>query len=173
MTRVILTGGPGAGKTTVMGILSEEGYAVGDDAARTIITERKKTGLSPRPEAQDFSEQILKREIAEYRAAASSLKFYERGVVDVAGSLYASGALDEHATMNLIAEYPYEYVFLFPPWQDIYRMDEERDHTFDHSVRVYGLTRDWYLRVGYDIVDVPFDTPQARARFIIDRAGGV
>ena len=94
--------------------------------------------------------------------------FFERGVVDVAASIHAEGVLDERATMQLAAKNPYEHVFLFPPWEDIYQMDEERDHTFDHAIRVYGLTRDWYLKVGYTIVEAPIDTPQAPAKFILD-----
>ena len=172
MKRVILTGGPGVGKTTVLDVLREDGYTIGEDAARSIIVERKEAGLSPRPEAEDFAEQILEREIAAYRSATYSPMFYERGIVDVAGSLYAMGAMNEPATMQLIAKYPYEYVFLFPPWPDIYQMDEERDHTFEHSARVYGLTRDWYLQVGYDLGEVPIDTPQARAQFILDHSRG-
>ena len=168
MKRVILTGGPGTGKTTVLDVLREAGYETGDDAARSIIVERKNAGLSPRPGSEEFAKQILAREITAYQSAPSSPIFYERWIVDVIGSLFGMGVMDERSTMQLVAEYPYEFVFLFPPWRDIYRIDEERDHTFDHSVRVYSLTRDWYRKAGYEIAEVPIDTPQARTKFILD-----
>ncbi len=200
--RIVLTGGPGSGKSTVLEVLRNNGYATGEDAARSIIRERKAAGLTPRPEAKEFADQILAREIAAYRSVTLApplrynepsseepnneepnneepLKdglfdkvFFERGIVDVAGSLYGTGTLDEQATRQLIRKYPYEYVFLFPPWEDIYQMDEERDHTFDHSVLVYGSTRDWYRKVGYNIIEVPIDTPQARAEFILGHTAG-
>ena len=172
MNRVVLTGGPGAGKTTVLDVLRNFGYAVGEDSARSIIRERKAAGLSPRPESKTFAEQILEREIATYNSAISSPMFFERGVVDVAGTLKSLGELDDHATENLIAMYPYDYVFLFPPWEDIYQMDEERDHTFEHSIRVHGSTQRWYLQLGYQIIEVPIDEPNARAEFILELATG-
>jgi predicted ATPase len=172
MKRIVLTGGPGSGKTTVLDILRERGYVVGIDVARSIIRERKAAGLSPRPEPRAFSEQILEKEIELYQTATSSPMFFERGITDVAGSLYGAGALDEHTSKLLVDRYRYEFIFLFPPWADIYRTDEERDHTFDHSVRVYESIRDWYPRFGYEVIEVPIDSPQVRAKFILDHSAG-
>ncbi len=176
--RVVLTGGPGAGKTTVLDVLRARGYAVGGDAARSIIRERKADGLSPRPEPRIFAEQILELEMATYASAnpvnnpvnnfaMSSPLFLERGVVEVVGMLKGLGVLDEQAIARLIARYPYDHVLVLPPWEDIYQMDEERDHTFEHSVRVHESTRNWYLQLGYDVVDVPVGEPDARADFIL------
>lgn len=173
MKRVVLTGGPGAGKTTVLDVLRDSGYAIGEDSARSIIRERKAAGLSSRPEPRAFAEQILEREIPTYRSAMSSPVFLERGVVEVAGMLKGLGVLDEHAIAKLIATYPYDHVFLFPPWEDIYQMDEERDHTFEHSIRVHGSTRNWYRQLGYDVIEVPVGEPNARAEFILERATSV
>ena len=174
MKRIVLTGGPGAGKTTVLDVLKTDGYAIGEDSARSIIRARKAAGLSPRPEHKAFAEQILEQEIATYHSATrseiSSSMFFERGVVEVAGMLKETGELDEDSLEQLIATYRYDYVFVFPPWEDIYQMDEERDHTFDHAIQVHESTRSWYLQLGYDIIDVPFDTPQARAAFILIHA---
>jgi len=169
MQRIVLTGGPGSGKTTVLDLFRESGYEVGVDVARSIIQARKAAGLSPRPEPLAFSEQILEREMELYQSATSAQMFFERGIVDVAGSLYGAGALDEHTSKLLVDRYRYEFVFLFPPWADIYRTDEERDHTFDHAVRVYESIRDWYPRFGYDVTEVPIGSPQVRAEFILDR----
>ena len=168
MKRIVLTGGPGSGKTTVLEIFRESGYAVGEDIARSIIRERNAAGLSPRPEPQAFAEQILEKEIERYLTVTSSPMFFERGITDVAGSLYGTGALDDHTSKQLVDRYRYEFIFLFPPWADIYRTDDERDHTFDHSVRVFKSTRDWYLRFGYEVIEVPIDTPQTRAEFILE-----
>ena len=118
MKRIVLTGGPGSGKTTVVDIFRERGYQVGGDVARSIIRERKAAGLSPRPEPLEFSEQILKREIALYQTAAHSPMFFERGIPDVAASLFGAGALDEYTSKLLIDRYYYCLLYTSPSPRD-------------------------------------------------------
>ena len=168
MKRVVLTGGPGTGKTTLLARLHEAGYECGDDAARSIIRERKGQGLSPRPAPRDFAAQVLEREIAAYDAVVGGTAFFERGVVDAAASLLGAGAIEKSDAERLVALYPYQAVFLFPPWEEIYCQDEERDQTFDHAIKVDELTRRWYTQHGYTCVDVPRDTPDVRAAFILE-----
>lgn len=79
--------------------------------------------------------------------------------------------MDEQEARQLIEKYSYQYVLLLPPWREIYKQDSERDHTFEHAEMVYEKTRDWYLRVGYKLVDVPKDTAEVRAQFILNHVG--
>ena len=85
MQRIVLTGGPGAGKSTVLDVLQRQGYTTGEDAARSIIRERKAAGLSPRPVPSEFAKQVLDREIATYRSVTRSPTFLERGVAEAPG----------------------------------------------------------------------------------------
>lgn len=173
MLRVLLTGGPGAGKTTVLEVLRDLGHAVGDDAAREIIRARIAQGLSPRPDPASFAKEILAREIDAYSAVVTSPKFFERGVADVAASLLGAGAIDEDGARKLVESYPYFHrVFLFPPWQAIYRVDRERDHPFEHAVKVYKDISRWYARFDYEMIDVPFDSAESRAQFILEKIDG-
>lgn len=156
------------GKTTVLDVLRRLGYAVGDDAAREIIRSRRQQGLSPRPDAAIFARQILAREIDAYDSVSSSPTFFERGVPEAAASLVGADEIDEAEARKLLETYPYfKRVFLFPPWKAIYRVDAERDHSFEHAVRVYEDIRDWYARFDYEMIEVPFDTAEARAQFIL------
>jgi len=173
MQRVVLTGGPGAGKSTVLDVLQRHGYTTGEDAARSIIRERKAAGLSPRPEPSEFAKQVLDREIATYRSVVSSPTFLERGVAEAVGSLYKLGNLDDRAAKQLLETYRYERIFLFPPWAEIYRNDSERDHTFEHAIQVHEGTRRWYIRFGYEIIEVPLGTAITRAEFILGHTAGV
>jgi len=59
MPRVIVTGGPGAGKTTLISHLAAAGYATVHDSVRAIIAERLAHGLSRRPEPQEFARETL------------------------------------------------------------------------------------------------------------------
>ncbi len=168
MQRVVLTGGPGAGKTAVLQALAAKGYATGEDAPRSIIRERKDAGLSPRPDELSFAEEIFQREVDAYRSTSQSPTFFERGVVDAAGFLYSAGGLDDDEVARLIADYPYEEIFIFPPWEDIYCTDEERDQTFEHALAVYDSTLNLYQRVGYHPIEVPLLSVTNRTRFVLD-----
>ena len=46
--------------------------------------------------------------------------------------------------------------------------DEERDHPYDHAVRVHDMTRDWYRDIGYAVVEVPKATVADRAQFALE-----
>ncbi len=171
MERIVLTGGPGAGKTTALEVLRSRGYATGADAARSIIRERKLAGLSPRPDALTFAQQVFEKELDAYRSAESSPSFFERGVVEAVGSLFGAGALDDDRVNRLISDYRYQAVFIFPPWEDIYCMDDERDHTFDHAFRVYESTLGFYRQHDYEPIEVPLGAVGDRVDFILKHVG--
>ena len=65
--RVVLTGGPGAGKTTTLNALAARGFLDVPESARTIITTRKEAGLSPRPALAQFGVGMLNAYISRYR----------------------------------------------------------------------------------------------------------
>ena len=168
--RILFTGGPGTGKSSVLQQLHGLGYEVGTDAARSIIRRRKQAGLSPRPDERAFAEQILALEVDAHAAATSSPAFFERGVPEAAAALLAAGGLDEAQYTKLLADYPYERVFLFPPWRAIYRTDAERDHTYEHCVRVDGMVRELYSGTHYEPVSVPLLSVDERVSTLCWRA---
>src|SRR5215467_5300702 len=93
--RFVMTGGPGAGKTTVLQALAARGYPHAEESARVIIRERLARGLSPRPPLAQFGHEILQRDIARYREtrATEFFVFFDRGIVDVLGMLEEQRAM--------------------------------------------------------------------------------
>ena len=82
--RVIPTGGPGAGKTTVLHGLKLHGYPIIEESARAIIRERLRRDLPPKPEPREFAIEVMQRDITNYRSteAASGCVFFDRGRPD-------------------------------------------------------------------------------------------
>src|SRR5262245_26351217 len=82
--RFVITGGPGAGKTTVLNAVAKRGYLYTAASTRAIIKERLANSLSARPPLQQFVNDILQMDIARYRETLVTNQpvFFDRGIVD-------------------------------------------------------------------------------------------
>ncbi|CEP37216.1 MULTISPECIES: AAA family ATPase [unclassified Halomonas] len=168
----VLTGGPGGGKTALLDALAERGYRVVPESARSIIKERLAAELSPRPDPVAFAQDILKSDIEKYRSVAvgEQATFFDRGVLDALYMLNAESALSRADIANYVQMILYNpVVFLLPPWEDIYAIDSERDQTFEESLEVFEGMKSWYSQWGYKTLEVPRDTVEERATFILQR----
>jgi len=168
--RFVITGGPGAGKTTILNALAERGYIYVSESARAIIRERLARGLSPRPPLEQFGREILHMDIACYRETRVTEHpvFFDRGIVDALHMLDQQNAISPGQLEEYVQSFPYnEGVFLMPPWEEIYRTDSERDQTFSESVQVFEGLRKWYARCHYKTIEVPRTAIQQRADFIL------
>ena len=167
--RVVITGGPGAGKTALLQELERRGFAIVEDTPRAIIRSRRVAGLSARPSPLEFGEQWLRRDIELYgQNIGAAPTFFERGIVD-ALALIADAAPERRAELQALAkDYPYHpVVFVLPPWEEIYVTDAERDHSFAHAVRVSESIVTWYQSCGYQVDPVPKLTVAGRCDHVL------
>ena len=169
MLRYILTGGPGAGKTTLLGALAFLGYATVEESARAIIAERLAAGMSPRPPADQFAREILRRDIEKYERTRG-LPYpviFDRGAVEALGSVQENETWSQLELERMLMAYPFARpVFILPPWPAIYTVDTERDQTFEDAVNVYEKIVDWYSQCGYPLHEVPRLPVEERAKYV-------
>ena len=168
--RFVVTGGPGAGKTTVLEALTKRGYTCASESARAIIRRRIQSGLSPRPPLDQFGREVLAMDINRYWNTPITDRpvFFDRGVVDALALVSEQERLSPVEVEAYISEFPYnEIVFVFPPWEDIYHTDAERDQSFSESVQVYERLSRWYAQWKYQPVEVPTVDIDARVDFIL------
>ncbi|MED5490794.1 MAG: AAA family ATPase [Pseudomonadota bacterium] len=168
--RFVLSGGPGGGKSALLAALAERGYPVVPESARAIIRSRMQAGLAPRPEPAAFAQAIFQQDAQRYQQSQNldTPCFFDRSVVDALYMLHAAGAMDDAAVAQQCSAYPYNRtVFFLPPWLAIYQTDAERDQTFSEAQQVYANLKRWYLRWGYDVVDVPCCSVQERVAFVL------
>jgi predicted ATPase len=87
--RVAVTGGPGAGKTSLLEGLRIRGYPIVPEVAREIIAQRKSKGLSPRPPPVEFAQMIMERDIEQYDSTSPEVDvvFFDRSLLDSLGRL--------------------------------------------------------------------------------------
>jgi predicted ATPase len=167
----VITGGPGAGKTTLLLALQARGYSIVGDTARAIIQDRRRRGLSPRPDPSAFAQDMLRMDIENFvqRAATPGPVFFERGVLDALCGIDRVTPLSERELSTWLSKYQYfPTVFVLPPWKAIYVKDAERDHTFEHAVSVGSIEQEWYRRCGYQVLEVPMVSVDLRCTMVLE-----
>jgi predicted ATPase len=128
---LVLTGGPGSGKTTLIEALRAKGFAVTDEAGRGVIREEMRDGGDALPwiDREKFARRMFEWELASYRQAERQRGpvFFDRGLPDTLGYLRLE-RLEVPAWMEEEAS-RLRYnaaVFIAPPWKEIFGRDEER-----------------------------------------------
>jgi len=154
MPYIVLTGGPGAGKTILLAKLASMDYATVEESARSILAERLASGLTRRPSPFEFAHQILGRDIEKYVAQSQTSKwvFFHRGIVDALGMLQEVAPMPREELKAILTKYPFhKSAFILPPWEAIYANDAERGQTYAEAIRVYEKLLKWYRLCGYDV----------------------
>lgn len=167
----VLTGGPGAGKTTLIEALAYAGFTVAPEAGRQVILDQQAQGGSALPwvDRNAFAQAMLARDRDSYarlRATAGPV-FCDRGIPDTIGYLRLEGLAVPEAMWRTAREHPYQSrVFICPPWRAIYSTDSERRQTWDVAERTYEAMVAVYTELGYTLMEVPRAPVDTRVRFV-------
>ena len=169
---IVITGGPGAGKTTLIHELGQRGYSCVAEVARAVIAAELDKGGSALP-WQDkalFMQRMFEGSVADFwhTAGGPGPVFFDRGLPDTLCYAALEGLPVSDAMHQLAATLRYNTtVLLLPPWQEIYRTDRERKQDWDEAVRTYALMQQTYTGYGYRPVMVPTGPVHQRADFVL------
>lgn len=174
---IIISGGPGGGKTTLIDALAMLGHGRTIEAGRFIIQAQAEIGGMGVHFGDQalFAELMLMHEIRNYHEAqaAPGLVFFDRGVPELVGYLPMVGRpVPKH--FRAAAEL-YQYnkrVFLTPPWEEIFANDAERKQDWAEAVRSYEHCAAVYRELGYETVDLPKVSVKDRVRFVLQNVRG-
>lgn len=168
-----LTGGPGAGKTTLIRALRALGETCVDESARWLIQDAARRG-APRPADGELGRLMLARDVEAFHAASGRTVF-DRSIVDAWATAKLGGPCPEADEAVRTCRYN-RTAFIAPPWKAIYVQDAERIQTWSHAKMVFEVCAEAYQAAGYDLVELPLADAERRAAFVLevvrDRAPG-
>ncbi|BCB19391.1 AAA family ATPase [Bosea sp. ANAM02] len=174
---IVITGGPGAGKTSLIEALAAGGHAVRPEAGRAVIRAHQAVGGRGLPWVDPalFAELML---AADLRGHAEALArrgtvFFDRGIPDIAGYLTLCGLpVPDHVARAARRLRYRRTVFIAPPWREIFTQDAERKQDFAEAERTYVAMTETYPRYGYELVELPCASVAERVSFVRDRLLG-
>ena len=172
--KIVITGGPGSGKTTIIEELSRRGYPCMPEISREIIADAQQKGIEQLflTDPFLFSKQLLKQRKIQYEKAHekdNSLCFFDRGIPDILGYLDFLKKVHPKDFSNTSKQYKYDRVFITPPWKEIHTTDNERYENFDQATKVYNYLKTAYQNLGYKAIEIPTGTVKERVDFILKK----
>lgn len=168
--KIVITGGPGTGKTSVIDHLKSQGHFCLAEISREVILAARQQGVEQLflTDPLLFSQKLLEGRIAQYEQVENEARtvFFDRGIPDVVAYMdYFKTSYPEHFN-EACRNHRYDTIFLLPPWKEIYRSDNERYESFEQAKDIHKALKVTYQNYGYTPIEVPVGTVQNRVNFI-------
>jgi predicted ATPase len=171
---VVIIGGPGTGKTTIIEGLLAKGFCCYPEISREVTLEAKNQGIEQLflENPLLFSELLLegrKKQFHNAQKEPHNIVFLDRGIPDVLAYMHYIGDSYPAFFDQACRDHIYTKIFLLPPWEDIYISDNERYENFEQAKLIYNHLTETYQKYGYDLIEVPKGTVEERISFILNQ----
>ncbi|SRX55721.1 AAA family ATPase [Aequorivita sp. CIP111184] len=172
--KIVITGGPGSGKTALITYLEKEGYPVMHEISRQVILEAQKAGIEQLFLENPilFSEKLLEGRLKQFhegKNCEAPILFYDRGMPDVTAYMdFVETVYPKHFPKTCV-ENRYTEVFVLPPWEDIYEQDNERYESFEQAEKIFYFLKIGYENYDYKIHEVPVGSIKERVDYILNK----
>lgn len=167
----VVTGGPGAGKTSPITELARRDFHTIPESGRAIIREEVDSGGDALPWADRmaYAERMLERDLRAYEDAQSlsGPVIFDRGTPDILGYLTLCGLpVPPHVAAAAQAARYNVRVLLAPYWNAIFTQDTERTQTRTEAEATCAVMRETYTALGNEIIELPRADIVTRADFV-------
>ncbi len=183
LKRVVITGGPGTGKTSVIHQLADQGFECVPEIIRTMTEAAKlednKNEITTNPLAfvddpMAFNQKLLEGRIQQYIDASKAdldLIFFDRGIPDVLAYMDYFDQVYSDEFIRACDTHRYEKVIILPPWKEIYSSDSSRLENFQEAMEIHEHLLETYKRYHYDPIFIPKGPVEVRVSQILELIG--
>ncbi|MBL19661.1 MAG: ATPase [Flavobacteriaceae bacterium] len=169
--RIVLTGGPSSGKTSLLNHIQHPDTHCFEEVSRDVISKALIKGVK-QPFLDNplgFSEALFERRLHDYfEDKKNKIHVYDRGIHDVVAYLNAIGGDVPCGMLDDCSKYCYGAVFVFPPWDAIFTQDAERMEVFVEAIDFHKALLETYTNFGMQCIEVPKLSIEERFRFILN-----
>ena len=171
--KIIITGGPGTGKTSLIEELKKNNFKCFDEISREITLKYRKKGIEQLflSDPNLFCQELLNGRVQQFNKSINlqaDCVFFDRGIPDIIAYLNFKKADLSKKILKAVDKYRYDMIFLLEPWEDIYSSDIIRYESFDQVITIDGYIKNTYKEFGYNLIIVPKDNIKNRVDFVIN-----
>ena len=171
--KVVITGGPGTGKTTLINHMKTLGLNCYGEISRQVTLQARKDGIEQLflTDPLLFSKKLLEGRKQQFINAAresAAVVFLDRGLPDILAYMDYIGDPYPSYFVDSCETHTYDFIFILAPWQEIFTSDSERYESFEEAIEIHQYLLETYARFGYQLIDIPFGSIKKRTDFILD-----
>lgn len=178
--RIVITGGPGTGKTVLISSLEKKGFHCFHEVIRTMtldalsgikFEDQLVNPIAFVDDAKSFNDQLVNARLKHFKDGEAINKkhlFYDRGLPDVLAYMNYFEQAVEKSYVDICSKNRYDEVLILPPWEEIYVQDNERMENFEQACGIHYHLEKTYTELGYKPIQVPFGTIDERLLFVLE-----
>lgn len=168
--RIVLTGSPSSGKTTLINHIGDMGYRCFPEISRDIIQTSIENNLdiTPWQNLAAFSNMVWQKREGQFVQANPGWNFYDRSLVDIVAYEELNDSPINEQWEERMQALRYDLVFIARPWPDIFVNDEQRREDWAQSLRVDEALINAYRKRGYHPIALPEVSVEERAAFVLE-----
>lgn len=169
--KVVITGAPGTGKTSIINYLASL-HPCKEEISRAIIAKQLNIGgnITPWGDLIAFTDIVIEKRLQQYHSQNHELCFFDRGILDSIAYLNYGNATIKTKWLRLANQTRYHHdVFITPPWEEIHCTDPQRTENFDEALRIHDCIVNIYEAYNYNLIEIPKLNIDERANFILSK----
>ena len=171
--KIVITGAPSTGKTTIINALKKEGYSCAEEISRELIAEQIDIGgnILPWKDQIAFENQIANRRYKQYLTSPENcICFFDRSSIDCIAYLKANNLETSAEILEIIKNCEFNSnIFYTPIWKEIYTNDSERKESIESAITIEKSLLETYNFFGYTLIEIPKLTTGERVDFILSK----